>query len=433
MGTYLEEEPGTKEVSSKCHSVIPAKLLPVIVILLILVILAFAIGLGVHYGCPGKLRCRTSLKCIMKSARCDGVFNCPEGEDEYRCVRLSGKNAVLQVFTSGSWRTVCSEDWKVLYGNMTCKQLGFPSYVSSGSLPLVAVEEEFQRRFVSVTQAPPTLGHMTPLHQVTYPRDQCTSGSVITLKCVVCGRRPKFMTRIVGGNASSEGQWPWQVSLQFQGIHLCGGSLITSQWIVTAAHCVNELFFPALWRVQLGIVNQLDNQVSLNSVEKIIYHSKYTSSSMVNDIALMKLTAPVTFNGVIQPICLPNYGEDFSEGKLCWITGWGATEEGGDSSQVMAYAGIPLISNKVCNAKSVYGGMISPSMLCAGYLEGGVDTCQGDSGGPLACEDQTVWKLTGATSWGLRCAEKNKPGVYSRITSFLDWIHEQMEREERKA
>nr|XP_033798819.1 transmembrane protease serine 3 [Geotrypetes seraphini] len=423
---------GTQEASSKCHNVVPAKLLPVIMVLL-LVILAFAIGLGVHYSCPGKLRCRSSLKCIMKSARCDGIFNCPEGEDEYRCVRLSGQNSVLQVFTSSSWRTVCSDNWKVIYGKMTCKQLGFPSYVSSGFLPLEAAEEEFQRRFVSVTQASPSPGYIILLHQIAFLRDQCASASVITLKCVVCGSRPRFTSRIVGGNTSFEGQWPWQVSLHFQGIHLCGGSIITSQWIVTAAHCVNELYFPALWGVQVGTVNQLNTQVSLNSVEKIVFHHKYKSSSMANDIALMKLTTPLAFNGFIQPICLPNYGEVFQEGKVCWITGWGATEEGGDSTQFMEYAGIPLISNKVCNAKSVYGGIVSSSMLCAGYLEGGVDTCQGDSGGPLACEERMVWKLTGATSWGLGCAEKNKPGVYSRITSFLDWIHEQMEREERKA
>uniref|UniRef100_A0A8D2PHM0 Transmembrane serine protease 3 n=1 Tax=Zosterops lateralis melanops TaxID=1220523 RepID=A0A8D2PHM0_ZOSLA len=198
---------------------------------------------------------------------------------------------------------------------------------------------------------------------------------------------------IVGGNASSPRQWPWQVSLQFQGHHLCGGSVITPSWILTAAHCQ-------------------DSQVHPHSVEKIIYHRNYKPKTMGNDIALMKLAAPLALNGHIEPICLPNFGEHFPAGKMCWVSGWGATVEGGDTSDTMNYAGVPLISNAICNHRDVYGGIITSSMLCAGFLKGGVDTCQGDSGGPLACEDMSIWKLVGTTSFGVGCAEKNKPGVY---------------------
>ncbi|XP_053310254.1 transmembrane protease serine 3 [Spea bombifrons] len=421
--------------SPTCHLVIPVKYLIPVLFLVLLVALSVATGLIVHYTCPGKIRCQASSKCIKPEKRCDGVLDCPEGDDEYRCVRLSGKNAVLQAYTGGSWRTVCSDDWNAYYGNFTCKQLGFSSYVASSSVALGFVELQFTRQFVSLSKSQSFAGAMTLLQNVMQPREHCLSGNVTTLKCVLCGSRPNYSpsTRIVGGNASAEGQWPWQASLIYQGIHLCGGSLITSQWIVTAAHCVYDLFFPESWSVQVGHVNhQRDPQNTPVLVEKIIYHSKYKSNSMTNDIALIKLANPFTFNGLIQPICLPNYGEDFPEGKMCWISGWGATEEGGDTSQTMDYAGVPLISNRVCNTKYIYGGVIKPSMVCAGFLEGGVDTCQGDSGGPLACEDRKVWKLMGTTSWGVGCALRYKPGVYTRITSFLDWIHIQMEREERK-
>ncbi|XP_074938047.1 transmembrane protease serine 3 [Phalacrocorax aristotelis] len=420
---------GDIEPPSMCHVFISLKYFPYICGLFLAVTLAVAIGLGVEYNCIGKFRCRSSFKCIQKSARCNGIFNCKEGEDEYGCVRLSGKKAVLQVFTSGSWRTVCSDDWKAEYGNTTCKHLGFSSYVSSGYLPVAAVEKQFQRHFVSLSHWL-SADQVTSLPNATNLREECASGNVIILKCLACGMRASYGPRIVGGNASFPQQWPWQVSLQFHGQHLCGGSVITPRWIITAAHCVYDLYLPSSWSVQVGFVTQQDTQVHLYSVEKIIYHRNYKPKTMGNDIALMKLAAPLAFNGHIEPICLPNFGEQFPEGKMCWVSGWGATVEGGDTSDTMNYAGVPLISNAICNHRDVYGGIITPSMLCAGFLKGGVDTCQGDSGGPLACEDMNIWKLVGTTSFGVGCAEKNKPGVYSRTTSFLDWIHEQMEREE---
>uniref|UniRef100_A0A452RJK6 Transmembrane serine protease 3 n=1 Tax=Ursus americanus TaxID=9643 RepID=A0A452RJK6_URSAM len=188
------------------------------------------------------------------------------------------------------------------------------------------------------------------------------------------------------------------------------------------------------WTIQVGLVSLLDSPAPSHLVEKIIYHSKYKPKRLGHDIALMKLAGPLTFSGTA-PVCLPNSEENFPDGKLCWTSGWGQgpsclhrpRSDAGDASPVLNHAAVPLISNKICNHRDVYGGIISPSMLCAGYLKGGVDSCQGDSGGPLVCQERRVWKLVGATSFGIGCADVNKPGVYTRVTSFLDWIHEQME------
>ncbi|XP_060496496.1 transmembrane protease serine 3 isoform X2 [Panthera onca] len=393
---------------------------------------------SVHFDCSGKYKCRSSFKCIELTARCDGVSDCRDGEDEYRCVRVSGRNAVLQVFTAAAWRTVCSDDWRGHHANVACAQLGFPSYVSSDALRVDLVEERLQGDFASINHLLPD-DKVTALHHSV---EECASGHVVALKCMACGLRMGYSSRIVGGNVSSLAQWPWQASLQFQGYHLCGGSVITPVWVVTAAHCVHDLYIPKSWTIQVGLVSLLDSPAPSHLVEKIIYHSKYKPKRLGNDIALMKLAGPLTFNEMIQPVCLPNSEEQFPDGKMCWTSGWGATEDGGDASPVLNHAAVPLLSNKICNHRDVYGGIVSPSMLCAGYLKGGVDSCQvgalghlrgpqprGDSGGPLVCQERRVWKLVGATSFGIGCADVNKPGVYTRITSFLDWIHEQLERD----
>ncbi|KAG7463650.1 hypothetical protein MATL_G00178930 [Megalops atlanticus] len=393
-------------------------------------ILAIGIGVGVGLSCAGKFRCGSSSRCISRSALCDGVTDCERGEDELRCVRLIGKSSVLQVLSEGVWRTVCSEDWSPVLGNSACKQLGYSSYVNSSSLPLSSIEQDFQKDLVSINLSQPGSQQAIKIHNSTnLSKTECSSGKVTTLKCLECGIRPRFMARIVGGNLSRPGQFPWQVSLHYHREHLCGGSIVSQRWVLTAAHCVYGFEDPSLWAVLVGLTEQPVNGAQYLAVEKIFYHSRYRPKGLDYDIALMKLAEPLTFDGLVEPICLPNFEEKFEDGKVCWISGWGATTDGGEPSVSLYSARVPLIPTKTCSQPGVYQGFISPWMICAGYLEGGTDSCQGDSGGPLACED-SVWKLVGATSWGQGCAERNKPGVYTRITQALDWIYEQMEREE---
>ncbi|XP_062313421.1 transmembrane protease serine 3-like [Osmerus eperlanus] len=395
---------------------------------LVVVTLTLGIGLGVGLSCEGKFRCGTSSRCISISAQCDGIVDCEEGEDELSCVRLSGKSSVLQVRSEGEWKTVCSDEWNSALGVSACKQLGYARYVESSSLPCSSIEQDFQNNLISININRSGLQQAIKIHNASHlSKTQCSSGRVTTIKCLDCGTRPRFSRRIVGGNVSASGQFPWQVSLHFQNEHLCGGSIITSQWILTAAHCVYGFAYPTLWALHVGLIEQPVNGAQALAVEKIIYHDRYRPKGLDYDIALMKLAEPLIFNGYVEPICLPNFGENFEDGLICWISGWGASEDGGEGSVSMHSARVPLISTKVCSQPGVYQGFISSWMICAGYLEGGTDSCQGDSGGPLACEDMAVWKLVGATSWGQGCAERNKPGVYTRITQSLYWIHLQME------
>uniref|UniRef100_A0A8C8HVH7 Transmembrane serine protease 3b n=1 Tax=Oncorhynchus tshawytscha TaxID=74940 RepID=A0A8C8HVH7_ONCTS len=405
---------GLVETKTLCSQLLAHWLLLVIVACGLLALsLALGIGLGVGVSCTGKFHCSTSTLCFARSAQCDGVSDCADGEDELQCVRLSGRSSVLQINSRGVWGTVCSTNWDHTLGYSACKQLGYSSYISSRSLPLSSVESAFQANLVSVN--------------LMHTRNIIISMVFPWLPPADCGSRPMFRSRIVGGNVSKPGQFPWQASLHYQNRHLCGGSIITPRWIVTAAHCVYGFATKTmLWAVQVGLTDQPINGVLSRSLEKIVYHARYQPKGLNYDIALLKLTEPLTFNGLVEPICLPNYGERFEEGKMCWISGWGATVDGGDGVS-MHSAQVPVLSSRDCSGPGVYQGAISPWMVCAGYLEGGKDSCQGDSGGPLACEESSVWKLVGATSWGYGCARRNNPAMYTLISHALTWIHQQME------
>ncbi|XP_061548084.1 transmembrane protease serine 3 [Phycodurus eques] len=387
--------------------------------------LVLGIGLGVGLSCVGRFRCDFSSQCIRSSAQCDGEVHCDNGADELGCVRLSGRSSVLQVQKAGVWRTVCSEDWNNWLGLSACKQLGYTSYVESFFMSLTSIEQDLQYNLVSINLSQSQIIKLQ--NTATFSKTHCSSGKVTTLKCLECGSRPQYLSRIVGGNISRPGQFPWQASLRFNGEHLCGGSIITSRWILTAAHCVYGFSDPALWVVHVGEIEQPVHGEQSLAVEQIIHHVRYHPKGLDYDIALVKLSKPLVFNGFVEPICLPNFGEEFDEGTMCWISGWGATEDKGQTSVVLHSAMVPLLSTKTCNQPQVYQGFISRWMICAGYLEGGKDSCQGDSGGPLACEDSSLWKLVGTTSWGVGCAIRNKPGVYTRMTQSLPWIRHQME------
>ncbi|KAI4897366.1 hypothetical protein NFI96_017352 [Prochilodus magdalenae] len=410
--------------TSLCWPYIPRRLLALLITVCVLVAVSviLAIGLGVGLSCAGKFHCVSSAQCIKTSALCDGVRDCGQGEDELNCVRLSGKHSILQVRSKGVWWSVCWEEWSSVLGIYACKQLGYNSYVNSSSLPLSFVESAFKKKIVTLNPHFPIIQPSFKVHNPSYLRNsKCRSGLVTVLKCIECGTRPGLRSRIVGGNVAAPGQHPWQVSLQYQNQYLCGGSLITNQWIVTAAHCVYGFANPALWSVRVGLIDQPVSGVSDLSVTKILYHGLYHPEGLSYDIALIQLTQPLTFSGQVQPICLPNYGETFSPGSMCWISGWGATVSGGEVSVSLHSGQVPLLSTRQCRKAG-----LSSWSICAGNLEEGADTCQGDSGGPLACED-SVWKLVGAASWSQSCKSSISPGVYTSVVYALPWIYQNLE------
>ncbi|XP_042315230.1 transmembrane protease serine 2 isoform X2 [Sceloporus undulatus] len=394
---------------------------------------AFLIWYFVTDSCSGsKIRCGTTGICVTPSEWCDGIRNCPNGEDENRCVRLFGPEFLLEVYSSESkdWYPVCYDDWNDQHGKTACEDMGYNSntYVSSQAVPFMDASKGFMKLNLSA-------GHID-LYKKLYNSNWCSSIRLVSLRCIDCGKstkRLKSRNRIVGGTSASLGDWPWQVSLQVYGTHLCGGSIITPEWIVTAAHCVDGTYSaPHYWNVFAGILRQPEMIYSKgHRVEKVIPHPNYDSSSKTNDIALMKLQSPLIFDEFIRPVCLPNPGMMFQPGQQCWISGWGALRQGGNTSKVLNAAVVPLIDPDICNDKYIYNGHILPTMICAGYLKGKVDSCQGDSGGPLVTYRKSLWWLVGDTSWGTGCATQYRPGVYGNVTVFTEWIYRNMQANRR--
>ncbi|XP_018900398.2 LOW QUALITY PROTEIN: uncharacterized protein [Bemisia tabaci] len=250
-----------------------------------------------------------------------------------------------------------------------------------------------------------------------------------------CGVRPlvKKNGRIVGGKGSTFGEWPWQVLVReatWLGLftkNKCGGVLITQRHVITAAHC-QPGFLANLVAVfgEYDISGELESKRSVSkNVRRVIVHRQYDAATFENDIALLELESPITFDAHIVPICMPRDDEDFT-GKIATVTGWGRLKYGGGVPSVLQEVQVPVIENNVCQEMFHTAGhakTILSSFLCAGYANGQRDSCEGDSGGPLMIErEDGHWVLAGTVSHGIKCAAPYLPGVYMRTTYYKPWL-----------
>ncbi|KAM4623436.1 hyaluronan-binding protein 2-like [Polymixia lowei] len=252
-----------------------------------------------------------------------------------------------------------------------------------------------------------------------------------------CGKpQPGRSGKIIGGSKAVPAAHPWQVSLQSRPkgsskefSHICGGILIQSCWVLTAAHCI----LPNVdQQVVLGGLNKDEKEETEQTIPvvKTFVHENHTVTidAYYSDIALLQLKVTdspycAKETRFVKTACLPDHR--FPDRKECVISGWGATESQ-RSSSLLLDARVRLISQERCKMDDVYGDVLDDSMFCAGKMEGGLDSCQGDSGGPLVCDQNGTHYVSGVVSWGEGCGKKNKPGVYANVLNFNNWISSKM-------
>ncbi|XP_031440265.2 transmembrane protease serine 7 [Clupea harengus] len=382
---------------------------------------------NISQPCPaGHFLCSTGL-CVDKSQRCDGLDDCQDESDEVFCSsptkNCGGSSPLHPIYvcngesdcSNGRDESNCTRETRcsdisyrcesgtcILKRNAKCD--GVPDCLDrSDEKDCACGRPSLVKRVVDTASIPADVGGVSgPDHMI--------------------GRNVEG--RIVGGVNALEGEWPWQVSLLFSGHLYCGASVISSDWLLSAAHCFSRLSDPRQWAAHMGMLTQ-GSAKHVADVRRIVVHKYYNARNFDYDIALLQLRKPwpPSLGSFIQPACLPATSQALSEHHRCWVTGWGyRSEQDKVLPTVLQKAEVGILSQSECKRRY---GPVSPRMLCAGVPSGEQDACRGDSGGPLVCRSQVGgrWFLTGIVSWGAGCGRPNLPGVYTRVAKFTEWIH----------
>ncbi|XP_053307793.1 mannan-binding lectin serine protease 2 isoform X2 [Spea bombifrons] len=255
-----------------------------------------------------------------------------------------------------------------------------------------------------------------------------------------CGKRTNIaVQRIIGGTNAKLGNFPWQVFINspVRG----AGALLHDNWVITAAHVVDQAADDiSSIGMKMGITNT--NDKNFNGLpEAVFIHKGYKKGQFDNDIALIKLQNKAPINDNIMAICLPTKEERFhishstADNHAGLVAGWGVTERG-VTARYLKFVQVDIVDHGECKetyrrrSDDANQHVVTENMICAGFEEGGKDSCQGDSGGALAFLDKTTnkWFIGGIVSWGVECGTKGLYGVYTKVSNYIDWIENTIQK-----
>ncbi|CAF1611955.1 unnamed protein product [Rotaria magnacalcarata] len=244
-----------------------------------------------------------------------------------------------------------------------------------------------------------------------------------------CGRQKyqPHKTRIIGGFHANANSWPWQILLRGTN-NQCGGALIDQQHVLTAAHCLKFPVQVQDYKVYIG-AHAIDKPMYMEQeivAKQIWAHELYNDKTLVNDIAIIRLSKPVHISDTVNFICLPGSEVGTAVNQTVWVSGWGRTAHLGDQSPILKQTWLHTMGNR-CNT---YGtaSFNQEKQICAGRYTKDSSTCQGDSGGPLMFESSNgQWFINGVVSYGsTTCGTEGNPGVYTRVKYYLPWIESKL-------
>ncbi|XP_055526908.1 uncharacterized protein LOC129719538 [Wyeomyia smithii] len=428
--------------------------------------------------------CDTSSECVPVGFLCDNVMDCADGSDESvaHCnapleMRLadgpSPSEGRVEVKYRGIWGTICDDDFGLREARVVCRQLGLngtaevrKNFYKQGTGQIWLDQVVCNGNETSIDNCihwhwgEHNCGHTedvgircgTPRTNRPTPAQLRSIGKSLKFDYIEksskiypdsCGKvqvdpkavKPTYGSRVIHGGETVYGHHPWQAALrakkQGKSVHWCGAVLISKYHILTAAHCL--VGYPkGAYMIRLGDYNtEALEQAELDIfIEDYYIHEHFREGHhMNNDIAVVLLKTPIRFNEFVQPVCLPAKSQAYQDSMNCTISGWGSTQSGSSAHSLeLRAAKVPLISDTVCNQPEVYGNNVTDGMFCAGPLDGNVDACEGDSGGPLVCTSERGHTLYGIISWGFHCGYVNKPGVYVKVSHYLDWIEQKLKQ-----
>ncbi|XP_078299893.1 complement factor D [Panthera onca] len=240
--------------------------------------------------------------------------------------------------------------------------------------------------------------------------------TLVLLGAAACAAQPRG--RILGGREAESHARPYMASVQVNGKHVCGGFLVSERWVLSAAHCVEDLADGKL-QVLLGAhsLSQPEPSKRLYDVLRAVPHPDSRPDTIDHDLLLLQLSEKAELGPAVQPLAWQRLDRDVAAGTLCDVAGWGVVTHAGRRPDRLQQLQLRVLDRATCNQRTYHDGTITQRMMCGESNRR--DTCKGDSGGPLVCGGVAEAVVT---SGSRVCGNRKKPGIYTRLASYVAWI-----------